>query len=25
MWKALQSLAADPGAMHLYNSDEIHF
>ncbi|MGN6148719.1 MAG: putative quinol monooxygenase [Rhizomicrobium sp.] len=25
MWKRLQELAADPGAMHLYESNEIKF
>jgi quinol monooxygenase YgiN len=25
MWKRLQELAADPGAMHLYRADEIKF
>ena len=25
MWKRLQELAADPGAMHIYRSEEIRF
>jgi quinol monooxygenase YgiN len=25
MWKRLQELAADPGAMHIYKSEEIKF